>query len=78
MRMMTIAFGSEAIPVTLATVSQLTTDTSSPQWTGIMTLLLNVVLVLLLMVEDGGSTGSDFSIVGVVTAFHFLAALNPT
>lgn len=78
MRMMTIAFGSEAIPVTLVTVFQLTTDTSSPQWTEIMTLLLNVVLVLLPMVEDGGSTGSDFSIVGVVTAVRFLAALNPT
>ena len=78
MRMRTIAFGSEAIPVTLVTVSRLTTDTSSPQWIEIMTLLLNVVLVLLPMVEDGGSTGSDFSIVGVVTAFRFLAALNPT
>ena len=57
MRTMTIAFGSEAIPVTLVTVFQLTTDTSSPQWTEIMTLLLNVVLVLLPMVEVGCSTG---------------------
>ena len=78
MRMMTIAFGSEATPVTLVTVYPLTTDTSFPQWTEIMTLLLNVVLVLLPMVEDGGSTGTSALVNSDVTAFHFLAALNPT
>ena len=57
MRMMHIASGSEVTPVMQVTVCQLTTDTSSQLWTGIMTSPLNVVLVLQLMVEDGGSTG---------------------
>ena len=60
---MHIASGSEATLVTQVTVCQLTTDTSSPPWTEIMTSPLNVVLVPLLMVEDGGSTGENREIV---------------
>ena len=59
MRMMHIASGSEVTPVMQVTVCQLTTDTSSPPWTEIMISPLNVVLVLQLMVEDGGSTGEN-------------------
>ena len=59
MRMMHIASGLEVTPVMQVTVCQLTTDTSSQLWTEIMISPLNVVLVLQLMVEDGGSTGEN-------------------
>ena len=55
------ASGLVATPVTQVTVCQLTMDTSSPQWTEIMTSPLNVALVLLLTVEDGGSTGENLT-----------------
>ena len=61
MRMRITASGLEATPVTRVIVCQLTTDTSSPQWTEIMTSPLNVAPVLLLTVEDGGSTGENLT-----------------
>ena len=61
MRMMITASGLEDTPVTRVIVCQLTTDTSSPQWTEIMTSPLNVAPVLLLTVEGGGSTGENLT-----------------
>ena len=78
MRMMITASGLEATPVTRVTVCQLTTDTSSPQWTETMTSPLNVALALLLTVEDGGSTGENLKtlVCGPCYYFRFPAALN--
>ena len=73
MRMMITASGLEDTPVTRVIVCQLTTDTSSPQWTEIMTSPLNVAPVLLLTVEGGGSTGENLSteFVALATIFVF-------
>ena len=71
MRMMITASGLEATPVTRVTVCQLTTDTSSPQWTETMTSPLNVALALLLTVEDGGSTGENLKTFVALATFSF-------
>ena len=72
MRMMITASGLEDTPVTQVIVCQLTTDTSSPQWTEIMTSPLNVALVLLFTVEGGGSTGENLTeFVALPTIFVF-------
>ena len=73
MRMMITASGLEDTPVTRVIVCQLTTDTSSPQWTEIMTSPLNVAPVLLLTVVGGGSTGENLSteFVALATIFVF-------
>lgn len=71
MRMMITASGLEATPVTRVTVCQLTTDTSSPQWTETMTSPLNVALALLLTVEDGGSTGENLKTLWPLLLFSF-------
>ena len=78
MRMMHIASGSEVTPVMQVTVCQLTTDTSFPLWTEIMTSPLNVVLVLQLMVEDGGSTGEKKRVCVTRATIFVAAALNQT
>ena len=61
MRRRTIVSGLEDTLAMLATVCQLTMATSSQQWIETMITRPSVAPVLLLMVVDGGSTGSlDF------------------